>query len=865
MATEQAITMVTLGRPFHLGMLYDVRSDKLITGVTLWDPQILANHTITHKQPYTGYEIITEDSLQDKAHALGVEASLKLSLLGGLMSISGSAKYAEDYQRTNNGARLTLKYSTTTHFQQLTMDHLGKGNLDYLDLLDTDVATHVVTGVVYGAEAFFIFDRTVSKGESKEEVSNSLKAIFNKSIFENEEEANLNLTDQEKKYVHKLHCKFYSDFHLNENPNTYDEAVKMYRQLPLLLGVNNENAIPKKVWLYPLHLLDNNVTRIVREIPSNLVDYSISTIENLRSLEVRALDSLENSIFTSLNHMKKQLLDFTAQLSEMQRYLKESIALYLPKLRGNTDVKESVLFNLFKQVDSSPFHKRTLESWLEEKEKEITLMTTWIENLAKDRNLDILIKSSSLDEVIDDTRYDYILCLSLRLVEKNDPQLTFMDNYLHNMNHFNSSSARKKHIPWFENSLTMAEIRKNLRQFKEFAEANNVKNTKIRFIVNEVYSFYHIKTVEVNLYNGGSEKEGFIVPSKPDAPYAISVTDNNVTLTWADPATGTEEVRNYKVMYQKHRGKTLVGKNKSKKDEQWAEVYTNANHKKIIISNLPPSSKFVFKVQSITTIGLSAISACSKPIKTFAKKVKQTTTTSTTISISTTTSKPATTTTTTTTMSISTTTSKSATTTTMSISTTTSKSATTTTSTSTATTSTATTIKVSKFKKWKQNATTVAGGNEQGDGLHQLAHPYGIFIDEKKNIFIADLWNHRIVEWKYNAKEGKVIAGGNGKGNRMDRLNGPTDIIVDEQNHSITIADFGNRRVIQWSNQNQQILIQNIQCWGLAIDKNGFFYVSDWEKHEVRRWKMGEYNNEGIIVAGGNGKGDQLHQLSYPT
>ncbi|CAF0863558.1 unnamed protein product [Adineta steineri] len=34
---------------------------------------------------------------------------------------------------------------------------------------------------------------------------------------------------------------------------------------------------------------------------------------------------------------------------------------------------------------------------------------------------------------------------------------------------------------------------------------------------------------------------------------------------------------------------------------------------------------------------------------------------------------------------------------------------------------------------------------------------------------------------------------------------------------------------------------------------------------EVRRWKMGEYNNEGIVVAGGNGKGDQLNQLHWPT
>ncbi|CAF1150034.1 unnamed protein product [Adineta steineri] len=82
--------------------------------------------------------------------------------------------------------------------------------------------------------------------------------------------------------------------------------------------------------------------------------------------------------------------------------------------------------------------------------------------------------------------------------------------------------------------------------------------------------------------------------------------------------------------------------------------------------------------------------------------------------------------------------------------------------------------------------------------------------------------------------------------------------------HSIIIADWGNRRVIQWVNQQQQILINNIHCHGLAVDKIGFLYVSDREKNEVRRWKMGEYNNEGIVVAGGNGNGSQLNQLSRP-
>ncbi|CAF4116542.1 unnamed protein product [Adineta steineri] len=170
-----------------------------------------------------------------------------------------------------------------------------------------------------------------------------------------------------------------------------------------------------------------------------------------------------------------------------------------------------------------------------------------------------------------------------------------------------------------------------------------------------------------------------------------------------------------------------------------------------------------------------------------------------------------------------------------------------------------------KLNKWKQNANTIAGGNEHGQQLNQLNGPTGIFIDKNKNIFIADYANHRIVEWEYNAKEGKIIAGENKEGNQIDQLYGPTDVIVDEQNHSIIVADRGNRRVIQWLNQNQQILIQNITCYALATDKHGFLYVSDWWKNEVRRWKMGEYDNEGIVVAGGNGYGDQLNQLRCPT
>ncbi|CAF1307658.1 unnamed protein product [Adineta steineri] len=170
-----------------------------------------------------------------------------------------------------------------------------------------------------------------------------------------------------------------------------------------------------------------------------------------------------------------------------------------------------------------------------------------------------------------------------------------------------------------------------------------------------------------------------------------------------------------------------------------------------------------------------------------------------------------------------------------------------------------------KWDQWKQNAITVAGRNMKGQQLNQLNQPLGIFCDKKSDIFVADYLNHRIVEWKCDAKEGQIIVGANGQGNRMDQLNGPTDVIIDQQNHSIIIADGGNRRVIQWLNQKQQILLENIDCSRLSVDESGFLYVSDYMKDEVRRWKMGEYNNQGIVVAGGNGKGDRLNQLNRPN
>ena len=94
--SSQSQIIAALGRPFDLGMLYDRRSEKLILGKTLWSPDHLSQAVTTITKPYTNSEVLAEDTIDDKASALNIEASLKLSFLGGLVNVQGAAKYLDD-------------------------------------------------------------------------------------------------------------------------------------------------------------------------------------------------------------------------------------------------------------------------------------------------------------------------------------------------------------------------------------------------------------------------------------------------------------------------------------------------------------------------------------------------------------------------------------------------------------------------------------------------------------------------------------------------------------------------------------------------------------------------------------------------
>ncbi|CAF0794210.1 unnamed protein product [Adineta steineri] len=116
--------------------------------------------------------------------------------------------------------------------------------------------------------------------------------------------------------------------------------------------------------------------------------------------------------------------------------------------------------------------------------------------------------------------------------------------------------------------------------------------------------------------------------------------------------------------------------------------------------------------------------------------------------------------------------------------------------------------------------------------------------------------------------EGTVVAGENGQGNQVNR---PSYIYVDEE-QSVYVSDMNNHRVMKWrKNAKEGIIVaggngqgrnlnQLSKPQGIIVDHSSQIYVADWRNQRIMRWCEGK--EEGEIIVSGNGKGNQLN---YPN
>ncbi|XP_055004983.1 verrucotoxin subunit beta-like [Boleophthalmus pectinirostris] len=397
---DSPLEMAALGRSFLLGMFYDCRSDKLVPGLSFWDQEKLDKDMRVTREPSTECQIVVSDHLSKKASSLQVDAGLKASFLSGLVTVQGSAKYLNNKKSSSRQARVTLQYKTTTQFKTLSMNQLSEENLKHHEVIKKGLATHVVTAILYGAQAFFVFDQETSQDENVQEIQGNLKVMIEKiPNISIDAEGNLKMEDRDKEKVNKFSCTFHGDFCLDKSPTTFEEAVKVYQDLPKRLGPKGENAVPVRVHLLPLSALDSAASKLVRHISLRLVCEAENILENFRELDMICNDILKSPAGQNFSYVSEKVKTFNSLCSEFLLGLQETLATKLPSIRGGGE-EEAALAEVLKRATESPFSFHRLNQWMEEVTEEANTIKV-LTNLM--RNTEVISSKNDLKKKVFDS------------------------------------------------------------------------------------------------------------------------------------------------------------------------------------------------------------------------------------------------------------------------------------------------------------------------------------------------------------------------------------------------------------------------------------------------------------------------------
>jgi hypothetical protein len=142
------------------------------------------------------------------------------------------------------------------------------------------------------------------------------------------------------------------------------------------------------------------------------------------------------------------------------------------------------------------------------------------------------------------------------------------------------------------------------------------------------------------------------------------------------------------------------------------------------------------------------------------------------------------------------------------------------------------------------NTTTiVAGIGCAGSTSYMLSSPYGIFVDNNSDLYVADYGNNRIQLFGLGQSNGSTVAG-NGASNTIT-LNRPTGVVLDADKY-LFIADRSNNRIVGSGPNGFRCIIgctgggsalnQLSSPQSMAFDSYGNIFVADLSNNRIQQF-----------------------------
>ena len=164
-----------------------------------------------------------------------------------------------------------------------------------------------------------------------------------------------------------------------------------------------------------------------------------------------------------------------------------------------------------------------------------------------------------------------------------------------------------------------------------------------------------------------------------------------------------------------------------------------------------------------------------------------------------------------------------------------------------------------------------------GTANNQFNGPSGLVrINSTGTLYIADGYNHRIMQYFANASSGTIVAGGNGPGTNVNQLYHPFGFAFDERNNTFLIANYGSHNIVRWTlGDSSWTLVAGVTGapgnsetqlnapLSIVLDPFGNVYVADMQNHRIQMFLMNE-NNATTIAGVTSSFGTNANQFNMP-
>ncbi|XP_071803281.1 cytolytic toxin-alpha-like [Asterias amurensis] len=528
---HKEFSMATAGRNIQLGMLYNCFDDQSVTGFTIWDQDEIQTKRKTDECPKIDYSLIAEESEGKNTQSVDsdYDLSLRVGVVCGFVKAEGSWKYLNEnnlYARKKNNI-VTLRCKVQTKREQISMPNMKPVDSDnHMELLDGRVdATHVVTGVTYGVQAFMVFESESLNTSDKRLVTQNLKAALDLIIRETPAGVELNYgssTDTTTEYqaYSRIRCTYYGDILQTDSqiPTNYEEAKVFCSKLPSF--VESQGGVPIEITLSPLpNFLNKDKT--FHEIHNNVLTMILDHTRELEQMMARCNALTQHNVRAQFPGYGEVFSEYHRQICYyLDKFKQETSKLILEIRRGSCDADKMI--EAVTKSKNSPFGTRQLSVWIKQREQVLSALEGLLSSLP---GIQVIETQEKFLDVANDENKNFVICLALPPAIQSETYLSDLKRYM---------EKPDKKLPGHNFDNFELNFERNVRGFYR-----ENKNDKLKFVMT---TFGH-KNVTISnrgsilLFKRGElDKKAFEPPGQPDGLKCEQGENSSaVNLSWTPP------------------------------------------------------------------------------------------------------------------------------------------------------------------------------------------------------------------------------------------------------------------------------------------------------------------------------------------